>query len=208
MLALAADPEGATSALGASTGGNGATDEGKLLKFDANGSVYLGGASVNSGAAPVLKVIVGNGYAIQATVVSSGGFGFESGLLADNTVGYSSHLVFDGQTGVALDGNGGTNTTAFQCNVSGVILKGQDSDANDVCLINSDGTIHVFTGANYVSIAKATTLTANRTQKLVDAAGVLPVVPEYVDLTAANAALAAGDYWWDTTLKKLRIATA
>lgn len=191
-----------------STGGNGAADAGKLLKFDANGSVYLGGALVNSGSTPVFKVIVGTGFGIQSTVVSTGGFGYEAGLLADNTVGYSSHLVFDGQTGVALDGNGGTNSTAFQCNVSGVILKGQDSDANDVCLINSDGTIQVFTGANYVSLAKATTLTANRTQKLVDAAGVLPVVPEYVDLTAANGALAAGDFWWDTTLKKLRTATA
>jgi hypothetical protein len=35
-----------------------------------------------------------------------------------------------------------------------------------------------------------------------------PPSADCVDLTAANAALAAGDFWWDTTLKKLRTATA
>lgn len=36
----------------------------------------------------------------------------------------------------------------------------------------------------------------------------IPRVPGFADLTAANLALASGDYWWDTTLGKLRIATA
>ncbi len=41
-----------------------------------------------------------------------------------------------------------------------------------------------------------------------DASGVIPVVPAYADLTSANVALDAGDFFWDTTLKKLRVATA
>jgi len=41
-----------------------------------------------------------------------------------------------------------------------------------------------------------------------DASGTVPVVPVYADITAANAALDADDFWWDTTLKKLRRATA
>ena len=40
------------------------------------------------------------------------------------------------------------------------------------------------------------------------ASGTIPVVPEYADETAANSALASGDFYWDTTLKKLRVATA
>lgn len=40
------------------------------------------------------------------------------------------------------------------------------------------------------------------------ASGIIPAVPAYVDLTAANAALDAGDFWWDSTLQKLRTATA
>ncbi len=191
-----------------STGGNGATDTGKYVEYNEFGGVTLGGTTIDSAPAPVFKVIVRDGFAIQATVTGEQGFGFEAGMLADNTIGYSTHLTFDGQTGYVVDGNGGTNTTGFQCNVSTTILKGQNSDGDDVFKINVDGTTQVFTGANYVALTKATALAANRAQKFVDAGGVLPVVPEYVDLTAANAALASGDYWWDTTLKKLRIATA
>jgi hypothetical protein len=38
--------------------------------------------------------------------------------------------------------------------------------------------------------------------------GIIPTVPGYADLAAANAALAAGDFFWDTTLNKLRVATS
>lgn len=48
-------------------------------------------------------------------------------------------------------------------------------------------------------------LTANRVWTLPDVEGVLPVVASYANQTAANAAVAVGDAWWDTTLKKLRV---
>jgi len=43
---------------------------------------------------------------------------------------------------------------------------------------------------------------------LITGIGRIPVVPEYANLTAANAALDSGDFFWDTTLNKLRIATS
>lgn len=45
-------------------------------------------------------------------------------------------------------------------------------------------------------------------QALPPAGQVFPAVPSYTDLTAANTALTSGDFWWDTTLLKLRVATA
>ncbi len=51
-------------------------------------------------------------------------------------------------------------------------------------------------------------LTDERTHQLPDADGTLASVPTYADLTAANVVLDAGDFFWDTTLKKLRVATA
>lgn len=38
--------------------------------------------------------------------------------------------------------------------------------------------------------------------------GTIPIVPSYTDLTAANAALSSGEFWWDSTSKKLRVTTA
>lgn len=38
--------------------------------------------------------------------------------------------------------------------------------------------------------------------------GTIPVVPSYPDIITANEDLAAGECFWDTTLKKLRVATS
>jgi hypothetical protein len=51
-------------------------------------------------------------------------------------------------------------------------------------------------------------VTAETDLQLPDVSGHIPSVPPYADLTAANAALDSGDFFWDTTLKKLRQATA
>lgn len=51
-------------------------------------------------------------------------------------------------------------------------------------------------------------LTANRVYQMPDLDGTIPSVPSYPDLTEANVSLDAGDFFWDTTLKKLRVATA
>ena len=65
--------------------------------------------------------------------------------------------------------------------------------------VKLDAEVHVFSG---------TTGSGFFTHTLPLQDGTVPVVPSYADITAANTALAAGDYWWDTTLLKLRSATA
>lgn len=50
--------------------------------------------------------------------------------------------------------------------------------------------------------------TENREVGIPDATGVLPVVPAFADLTAANAALASGKFFWNTTVGELQQATA
>jgi hypothetical protein len=99
----------------------------------------------------------------------------------------------------ALFGDGGTLTVSGLASVFG----------NDYVAISGVGEI-TFSKNNDAEQGQvsAATLTAPRQWQLPDASGVAPMVPAYADLTAANAALSSGDYWWDTTLKKLRIATA
>jgi hypothetical protein len=63
-------------------------------------------------------------------------------------------------------------------------------------------------GATFAEGFSPNKLTADRAYFLSDASGNIPIVPAYADETAANAALASGDFYWDTTLKKLRVATA
>lgn len=64
-------------------------------------------------------------------------------------------------------------------------------------------------GATFAEASTPTNkLTADRAYLLSDASGNIPIVPAYADETAANTALASGDFYWDTTLKKLRVATA
>lgn len=123
--------------ISSSTGGNGAADAGKLLRFNSVGGVTLGSSS----SANPVQIIGNSGYVFQATAVGVGVFAMEAGLTDNQQVGYSCHLVFDQQTGVAIDGNGGTNSTGFQCNVNGVGLKVQDGDANDTLSIHGDGRI-------------------------------------------------------------------
>ena len=56
---------------------------------------------------------------------------------------------------------------------------------------------------------KTADITADRTYTLPDSTGTLPTVPEYADLTAANAAaLGAGTFFWNLALKKLQVTTA
>ena len=50
-------------------------------------------------------------------------------------------------------------------------------------------------------------LTARRAYEAADADGVVPAVPAFADLTAANVALAPGKFFWNTTDKELQQAT-
>lgn len=71
--------------------------------------------------------------------------------------------------------------------------------------IGSDGVYF------YVLDAQAllrSTATQSQVYTLPDSTGTLPTVPAYANLTAANAALPADEFYWDTTDKKLRVTTA
>jgi hypothetical protein len=89
-------------------------------------------------------------------------------------------------------------TAVFQ---NAVQLVGGGEVASNAILFN-DGNGHDLI------IDLPPTMTVSRQLYWGDADGIIPVVPAYADITAANTALASGDYWWDTTLGKLRIATA
>jgi hypothetical protein len=59
-----------------------------------------------------------------------------------------------------------------------------------------------------VVIFDSVNLTAEREQLLSDNSGTIPVVPSYANIDDANESLTAGEFFWDTTLKKLRVTTA
>ena len=119
---------------GASTGGNGTVDSGKVVLFNSEGALY----------AAAYEVSAPEEY-------------------ADLALGISTNLI------VLLD-NISLNNVSFN--------------------------------------VPNNSITANRSYTLPDVNGTVPIVPVYADLDAANTALAAGEFFWDTTLKKLRTTTA
>ena len=72
--------------------------------------------------------------------------------------------------------------------------------------IQTRSTFKLTNGTHVTTLSHAPT--AHRAIAFPDAAGTVPTVPVFADLTAANAALDSGDFWWDSTLQKLRVATA
>jgi hypothetical protein len=101
--------------------------------------------------------------------------------------------------------NGGNNLEGDQSIDGFVTALGVTSDAMTARLFRGTVEETEFTWTLFASLAS---LSANRSYTVPDVSGSIPIVPSYSDLTAANAALAAGDFFWDTTLKKLRTATA
>lgn len=79
------------------------------------------------------------------------------------------------------------------------------SDVSSI-VIGSEGVIFYINNTQSILQSSAT---AYRTHTLPDSTGTLPAVPPYASLALANAAaLGAGTFFWDTTLKKLRVTTA
>ena len=64
---------------------------------------------------------------------------------------------------------------------------------------SSSGHVRIYTDQEEVQSYEYTFPTVS---------GIVPIVPVYADLTAANAALDSGDFYWDTSLNKLRVATS
>lgn len=111
--------------------------------------------------------------------------------IAKRTVAGGLECVTLGATSVVLDTpEGYTASAALGLGVSLLRLIGHASNY-----------IVTFSAGNQV-------LSADRTLAVPDASGAIAVVPEYVDETAANTALAAGEFYWNQTLKKLKTTTA
>lgn len=205
-------PVGGVSVV-SSTGGNGATDDGKLVEFDEVGGFLVGSNTTNSGSRGILQVNVNTGVAIQAVAFGTSSFAFEAGMQGLGGIAFSTHMsTAPQQQGLQLDCENGDASTSVAIAFIGNcrILEAANSGGDAIMsLWGNDGRLIWYTAgtANNITIRPAS-LTANRTADFGDASGVIPIVPSYVDLTAANVALAAGDYFWDTTLKKLRLATA
>jgi len=115
-------------------------------------------------------------------------------------------------TGTGLSANSNSGTGASISTVTGTyhaLFGSAGSNRSFIARVN--GAIGWFRNSNQtLSIEAAATLGANRAYVVPDATGtIVPIVPAYADETAANAAaLGAGTFYWDTTLKKLQVTTA
>ena len=183
----------------ASTGGFGTADAGKLVKFNSTG-----GASFRSNAVDT--------FAVSANSISG------SGLYGASTEGYGVFALSDSYRAL------------YAVSISGAAVYATCDTSTGSVSISSQGTYHALfgdTGSNRSFIARvkgalgwfrnsdrtltieaAATLDASRTYIIPDATGTtVPIVPAYADITAANAALPANEFYWDTTDKKLRVTT-
>ena len=162
-----------------------------VVKRDADGGVYFGRTS--SGDFGV-RAYTGNGSAL-AGVASGYGSAF-SGTSAD---------------GVAMFGSSSNSHGLVTFTVNGTyhaVFGSAGSDRSFIARVNGAfGWLR--NSERTLTIEAAATLDASRTYIIPDATGTtVPIVPAYADITAANAALPADEFYWDTTDKKLRVTTA
>ena len=191
-----------------STGSNGTADAGKIFVFSNTGSatfsaLYLDGQDQAVGAT-----------LFQIACSANQQVGLEISTNFPSNIGLSMHLVSNNQTAFSIDGgSAGANCVGVYAYMDEACFVAADSGFTErLAIWGADGAIR-FTPNGFRGDANRINLTgpvATGTRDIVlpDQSGTAPVVPQYADLTAANAALAAGDFWWDTTLKKLRTATA
>jgi hypothetical protein len=211
-------PEALWSLLG-SFGGNGEADYGKLAAFGTSGGLLLGSTTAAAPTQGMLYVVCGTGTAIGAANLQTGGVVFEAGMGGTGVIGYSVHLGPQaGQVGLGIDGSGGVASgIGYFSYMPGLAMVCADADFKETISVSAGNTDAAGgwvawstsgdRGGNEIRL-KGQTPTALQVITLPDQTGYLPVVPGYADLTAANAALSSGDFFWDTTLKKLRTATA
>lgn len=170
-----------------------------VVKRNANG----GGVSFTESSSGSTTVFISNsgasfpGNSIALVVSNSGSGGV--GLYAYSSLGTGADISSLSGTGATISSNSGTYHALFG---------GTGSNRSFIARVN--GALGWFRNSDRtLSIEAAATLDANRTYIIPDATGTtVPIVPAYADETAANTALASGDFYWDTTLKKLRVATA
>ena len=185
--AMAADL-GTAAALDASEGGNGAADAGKVVKFTSSGSITCSsGILILDGSVSIKDSWSGCSLDLSPALLTDDrtwDLPDKSGTVAMTSdipeTSTGGYGATDGGKSAIFDGAGRLKAAGL------VVLNAEDVES---VLINSGNLV-------------------DRDYQLPDANGTLPVVPAYADLDAANTALAAGEFFWDTTLKKLRTATA
>jgi hypothetical protein len=144
-----------------------------------------------TGASNFSGEIILNEASSSITTFGVGGFISTDGNNAD---------IFTNGTAAGIH-TGGINATIYTTGTNAQIYTdGQNA------YIQTRATFKLFNGNHTSTLSHNPT--ANHDIAFPDASGTVPVVPAYVGIDAANAALGAGDFWWDTTLKKLRTATA
>lgn len=138
---------------------------------------------------------------------NQGGISLTGGSAFIGTTGSGAYIATTG-TNAAIVTSGASAYISTSGVDAPIFTQGDTANiftSGENAYIQTRATFKLFNGTSTTTLSH--TPTANRAAVIGDAGGHIPVVPAYADLTAANAALAAGDYWWDTTLKKLRIAT-
>lgn len=141
-----------------SAGGFGATDNGKVPIFNANGGISFGSATTDS---VVNSVVVRSGLGISGSAQGAGGVVYEASLGAAGTIGLSVHLDAS-SFGALIDGSGVANTAegvhvlfdnaCFTANDSVDIIKWS--------VRGSDGAMTFYSGlSTYLAPVNSTTLT-------------------------------------------------
>lgn len=143
-----------------------------------------------SAAATLSTSTGGNGLADNGKIVI---FNTNGGIIAlSNT---SSGVALTGET----TGLVGTGVHAKSSTAAGKALLATADNGGQALSVGNTSTIHLSVSGNGDFVTSATLATSIRA-----ALG----IPTYADLTAANAALNAGDIYFDSSLSVLRAATA
>jgi hypothetical protein len=198
---VSADVSDATSAATANTVVIRSASGGEVL-FGSSSSDEFGVSGESGGSVGV--------YAFSAT---------NNALLAESESGNGASLTTTSGTGLMVSSVSGLGVIATSSSGTGLQVTSDsgtyhalfgNTGSNRSFIARVNGAIGWFRNSNQtLSIEAAATLGANRAYVVPDATGtIVPIVPAYADETAANAALASGEFYWDTTLKKLRVATA
>ena len=158
-------------AAGASTGGNGATDAGKVAVFNADGGIQFGSPTEDTGGTVVL-IEAHNNKCLQLKTYANSMFGMDitSSAASSGVQAYVFHAQGTGQVGCAFDFTG-ANGTAFAVDFSGsasasnTVLEGTLDGAGK--FLNLDGglwTVDYAGVANFLKVtpaANATAITVN-----------------------------------------------
>jgi hypothetical protein len=154
------------------------------------------------------NTVVKRGPAGQASFATSGLSGGTAVTVVSSAA--SAAISASSELGIGVDASSNLGNAFRATTTSGTYhaVFGSTGSVNRSFIARVNGAIGWFRGDFTGRVEAQATLTASQTYTLPDATGTVPIVPAYADETAANAALPADEFYWDTTLKKLRKTTA